>query len=350
MLILGIETSCDDTASAIVEIKNSKAKILSSVVLSQTETHSAYGGVYPQVAAKMHSEAITKVIKKAIDNSGLSSKDIDLVAVTQGPGLIVTLLVGVTAAKTLSFVLKKQLIGVNHLEGHIYAHELSGAGLSKIGSLKFPSLCLLVSGGHTMLILMEDYLKYKVLGETRDDAVGEAFDKVARLLHLSYPGGPLIEQMALKGDSAKYNLPRAMIKTQDYDFSLSGLKTAVLREVYNDKKILNDKKKKEDLCASFQAAAFEPLIVKFLRAAEEYGAKTLILGGGVAANKTLQNSCKKAIKKILREKTVFNVPKEGFTSDNAAMIALAGYYRFKKRGADNWQKVKASADLSFKAI
>ncbi len=350
MLILGIETSCDDTAAAVVEIKNSKTKILSNIVLSQTETHSAYGGVYPQVAAKMHSEAITKVIKKALDTSGTLSKDINLIAVTRGPGLIVTLLVGVTAAKTLSFALEKPLIGVNHLEGHIYAHELAIVGTSKISNLKFPVLCLLVSGGHTMLILMEDYLKYKVLGETRDDAVGEAFDKVARLLHLGYLGGPIIEQLALKGDSLKYDLPRAMIKTRDYDFSLSGLKTAVLREVYNDKKILKDEQKKEDLCASFQAAAFEPLVAKFMRAAEEYGAKTLILGGGVAANKTLQHLCKNAIRRNLSKKTVFNVPKSGFTSDNASMIALAGYYRFKERGADNWQKVKASADLFLAAV
>lgn len=347
MYILGIETSCDDTAASVLEIKSNKAKILSDVVLSQTAEHAVYGGIVPQMAAKMHSEAITKVIKKAMDGSKLPFGKLDFISVTRGPGLIVTLLVGVASAKTLSFVFGHPMVGVNHLEGHIYASELVKNKAARINNMKFPALCLLVSGGHTMLVLMEDYLNYKILGETRDDAAGEAFDKVARLLNLGYPGGPIIEKMSLKGDSSKYDFPRAMIKTKDYDFSLSGLKTAVLREVYNDKTVLDNEQSKRDMCASFQMAAFEPLVAKFMRAAEEFGAKTLVLGGGVAANKTLQRLCKKAILKNLRRSTVFRVPKSGFTSDNASMIALAGYYHLKKNHVDNWQNIEASADLSF---
>ncbi len=345
MYILGLETSCDDTAAAVLEVKNNKAKILANVVLPQTDIHAGYGGIVPQIAAKMHSEAITKIIAKALEKAKVSIKEIDLISVTCGPGLIVTLLVGVSAAKTLSFAFKKNIVGVNHLEGHIYAHELSEKKTARIKKIKFPALCLLVSGGHTMLILMENYLKYKILGETRDDAVGEAFDKVARLLNLGYPGGPIIEKMAEGSDCAKFDLPRAMIKTADYDFSLSGLKTAVLRAVNENKKILTDQRLKKDLCASFQAAAFEPLAAKFRRAAQEYGAKTLILGGGVAANQALRRLCQKEIIKNLNKKIIFKVPEISLAADNASMAALAGYYHFKAKDVDKWQTIEAAADL-----
>lgn len=349
MLILGIETSCDDTASAVLKIEKNKARVLSNVVLPQTSVHAPYGGVVPQIAAKMHSEAITKVIGEAIKKAGLASfKKIDLISVTAGPGLIITLLVGVSAAKTLAMVFKKPIIGVNHLEGHIYAHELATKKAASVKTIKFPTLCLLVSGGHTMLILMEKHLKYKVLGETRDDAAGEAFDKVARLLELGYPGGPLIEQTAKGGDCRKFDLPRAMIKTSDYDFSLSGLKTAIIREVKSNKTILKNKRLKKDLCASFQYAAFEPLVAKLTRAAKEYGVKTIILGGGVAANITLHRLCKQSIAKNLSREISFKIPGTCFTSDNASMIALAGYYHYRLKGADKWQNIRAKADLSLK--
>lgn len=344
MIILGIETSCDDTACAVLEIKNNQAKILSNVVLSQTEIHASYGGVVPQLAAKSHAEAITKVIGESLDKANLSIKNIDLISVTKGPGLIITLLVGVGAAKTLSWVFQRPMVGINHLEGHIYSGELAAKGWMPLGKMKFPALCLLVSGGHTMLILMKKYLEYEVLGETRDDAVGEAFDKVARLLDLGYPGGALIEEMAKGADPKKFKLPRAMINTPDYDFSLSGLKTAVLYEIRSNKKILSSRKLRKDLCASFQMAAFEPLVYKFIKAGMQYKAKTLLLGGGVSANKMLQRLCLKEIKKQL-PKSQFKIPRANFTSDNGSMVALAAYYHYKIKGVDKWQNIRAEADL-----
>lgn len=343
MKILGIETSCDETAAAVLEIKNRQWEIRSNVVSSQVKIHAKYGGIVPEVAAREHVTAMIPIINKALRRAKIVDpfKEIDLIAVTKGPGLVSSLLVGVGTARTLSYFWDKPLIGVNHLAGHIYSSLLDTK--SSIFRFQFPVISLVASGGHTELVLLKDYEKFKVVGQTLDDAVGEAFDKVAKILGLGYPGGPLVSKLAKQGNSRAFDFPRPMIGSGDFNFSFSGLKTAVL---YNrDKRQeTRDKKYVADVCASFEQAAVDVLFFKTLKAAEKYKVKTVLLGGGVAANKKLRRELKGALRKKLPFAACY-LPPVSYTGDNAAMIALAGYFRYKYAKnkspfKENWRKLK----------
>ncbi|NJC98036.1 MAG: tRNA (adenosine(37)-N6)-threonylcarbamoyltransferase complex transferase subunit TsaD [Anaerolineales bacterium] len=315
--VLAIETSCDETACAVIE--NGRA-LLASTVASQMDIHARYGGVFPEVASRQHVLSIIPVVEQALAGSNVTFREIDAIAVTRGPGLAGSLVVGMNMAKGLALGTGLPIVGVNHLEGHIYSSWIHNAGESVPPEPEFPLMALLVSGGHTELNLMTDHLTYKRLGSTLDDAAGEAFDKVARLLGLSYPGGPSVQKAAENGDPTRFKFPRAKLDNP-YDFSFSGLKTAVLYEV-------NDLKKKsktlpvEDIAASFQATVVETLFEKTMQAARDYKAKEILVAGGVSANRPLRN--------IFQSQTEFKVNIPAFTlcTDNAAMIAAAGYYRY----------------------
>lgn len=319
MIVLGVETSCDETSAAVI----SDNKVLSSVVSSQ-EIHSKFGGVVPELASRAHVRLIVPVVEKAFKDAGISKKDIDGLAVTHGPGLVGALLVGVNYVKGLSLALSKPFVGVNHIEGHIY-----GNLLSQPDKIKFPIIFLIVSGGHTQIVLMRDHLNYTILGKTRDDAVGEAFDKGGKLLGLGYPGGPEIDRLAQKGDPEYHRFPRAVLKNDRFGFSYSGLKTSLL--VY-----LNgiDEKEKEahlsDICASYQAAAVDVLVSKTIKAAKEYKARQIGIAGGVAANSFLRAQLNLACAKYN-----FNLylPDLIYCTDNAAMIARAGLEHLKRNAA-----------------
>lgn len=348
MIILSIETSCDETAASIVRIRGRKVEVLSDIVASQIKMHSRYGGVVPQLAARAHLQNMVPVLEKAFKKAGISKKKIDYIAITKGPGLIPALLIGVNAAKALAFTLGKPLVEVNHLEGHIYANWLNKEATDQytLKKMQFPVLCLIVSGGHTQLVLMEKDMKFKIVGETVDDAVGEAFDKVAKILGLGYPGGPLIEKLALVGDGEKIKFPRPMLGSPDFNFSFSGLKTTVLYETQG--KDLTDEKYVSDVAASFQAAALDVLTAKTLRAAKKYGVKNVFLGGGVSANKALRKRLQEKFAKELPEVNV-DFPPFKFTTDNALMIAIAGYYRIlDKKGVVDYKKIKADMNLRLK--
>jgi len=342
--ILGIETSCDETAAALLQVSNYKFQVLRNVVSSQVKIHSKYGGIVPEVAARKHVEVIIPIIDQVIDRK---KNSIDLICVTAGPGLVTSLMVGLEAAKTLSWLWQKPLIGINHLEGHIYSNWLSHEELFK--QKVFPAICLVVSGGHTELYLMTGHNKYQLIGRTRDDAAGEAFDKVAKILSIGYPGGPIISKLAKTGDPEKIKLPRPMIMSNDFDFSFSGLKTAVLYEVKKYKKPLN-KKLVADFCASFQKAVVDVLVAKTSKAARIYQVKTMMLSGGVSANQLLREELQKHSQKYDLK---FYCPDLKYTGDNAAMIALAGYYRYlkekdKRHLLANWQKIKPEANWELK--
>jgi len=348
MKILAIETSCDETAVALVEVKGGlnspansgpKFKILKSLVASQIKIHRPFGGVVPNLAKREHLKNLPILFKQL--NLKLHALSLDVLAVTVGPGLEPCLWTGINFAKEIknqfaSWRKKTKIIGVSHLEGHLYSFLLNPK--SKI---KFPAVALIVSGGHTILILMKDLTHLKKLGETRDDAVGECFDKVARLLNLSYPGGPEIEKIAKKGDEEAINFPRPMLNQKNYDLSFSGLKTSVLYYL-RDSKIQTDQV--ADIAASFQKAAFDVLIKKTLRAVKEFKAKSIIVAGGVAANKTLAKMFKKAIKKDnLRLNLI--IPETKFCTDNAAMIAASAYLNFLQ---NKKYKLVANSGLNFK--
>ena len=332
MKILAIETSCDETAIALVEasggLKNPHFKILKNFVASQIKIHQPFGGVVPNLAKREHLKNLPILFKK-LQTTNHKLQTIDLIAVTVGPGLEPALWTGINFAKDLYKKLKiknkeLKIIGVSHLDGHLYSNILENIGIKNL----FPAIVLIVSGGHTILIKMDSLVKYKKLGETRDDAVGEAFDKVARLLNLSYPGGPEIEKLAKLGDSDSINFPRPMMNQKNYDFSFSGLKTAVLYYLRDNKNI-----KKENVAASFQQAAFDVLIKKTLRAVGEFNAKSIFVSGGVAANKTLKKEFEKVILK-LPNYSIAKLPNlqiTKFPTDNAAMIAAAGYINFLKK-------------------
>jgi N6-L-threonylcarbamoyladenine synthase len=311
--ILAIETSCDETAAAVIV----GGKIKSNLVASQVTTHAKYGGVVPEVAAREHIEAIVPIIDAALKKAGLKLSQIDYIAVTQGPGLMTSLMVGIDTAQALATALDKPLLPINHLEAHIYANFIEN-------QIAFPALILTVSGGHTMLIEMKNHGDYKILGETLDDAAGEAFDKTAKLMGLPYPGGPILSQLAENGDPRKFNFPRPMINSKTLDFSFSGLKTAVLYELQKHKK--PTPQLKADFCASIQAAIVESLIGKLKSAIEITHPKTVMLGGGVAANKLLRAEFTKLanVKKLK-----FSIPKFEFCTDNAAMIGLAAFWRIQ---------------------
>lgn len=316
MIILSVETSCDETSVAIT--RNGK-EVLSNVVLSQINIHEKFGGVVPEVASRAHIEMMLHIFDKAIKDANINIEDIDLVAVTKGPGLIGSLLVGINAATTFSYVNNIPLIGVNHLMGHIYAGNIED-------DLKFPALALLVSGGHTELILIKDHFDIEVLGTTLDDAVGEAYDKVARLLGLSYPGGPIIDKLAKEGRDI-YPLPRPMIHSKDNNFSFSGLKSAVLYLL----KDLNEKNidyKNEDIAASFQEAVTDVLVSKVKKVSSELDIKQILVVGGVAANKGLREKLGNQITNI-----PIVLPAIKYCTDQAAMIGIAAFYQYKLYGA-----------------
>ncbi len=365
MIILGIESTCDETGVAILKIVEKEGgrmnvKVLANIIFSQIKKHKAFGGVVPQLAAKLHQKNFIPVLEEALALAKIKlPKDfnkIDLISVAKGPGLIPALLVGVSAAKTLAWKLKKPLVGVNHMEGHIMAAMLPMTNdKCQMTKMQFPALALLVSGGHTQLVLIREWLKYEIIGETRDDAVGEAFDKVAKMLGLGYPGGAKIEELAKKGNSKVFNFPRPMIKSGDYDFSFSGLKTSVKNKIEDLKKDNQKLSKKQisNIAVSFQASAIDVLVDKTIRAAEEYKIKTLIIGGGVSVNEALRCELKKRLKEKMPA-VKFLAPQKEYSNDNAAMIALAGYFRIKATPRSysgqtskfgDWEKVQADARL-----
>ncbi|HBG33361.1 MAG: tRNA (adenosine(37)-N6)-threonylcarbamoyltransferase complex transferase subunit TsaD [Tenericutes bacterium GWD2_38_27] len=316
MIILAVESSCDETSVAIV--KDAK-EILSHIVLSQMDIHAIYGGVVPEIASRNHVLHMTRVFEQALVQADVKIRDIDLVAVTKGPGLIGSLLVGINAATSFAFAHGKKLIGVNHLIGHIYAANLEH-------EMKFPALALLVSGGHTELIYMKGHMEFQLLGTTMDDAVGEAYDKVARTLGLPYPGGPIVDQRATLGTDT-YHLPRPYLDKKEFNFSFSGLKSAVINIVHNSEQ-RNEPVRIDDMCASFQASVLDVLIEKTRIAADHYQVKQIIVSGGVAANKGLRN---RIFKEIPNYEII--IPSMKYCTDNAAMIGAAAYYTYQKEGA-----------------
>jgi N6-L-threonylcarbamoyladenine synthase len=313
-LVLGIETSCDETAAACVR---GGAEVLSSVVSSQVDLHARYGGVVPEIASRAHTELLIPVTARAMVEAGVSGQDVDAVAATTGPGLVGALLVGVSAAKALALTWGVPFVSVNHLEAHLYA------ALLEEPELRFPMVVLLVSGGHTLLVEMSGHGEYRLLGETLDDAAGEAFDKVARFLGLGYPGGPAIDAAALSGDPEAIDFPRAMVG-EGLDFSFSGLKTAVVNHVRE-----HPEAPTEDVAASFQAAVVDVLVEKSRRAARQVGARALALGGGVAANSLLREQFLGA---CADDGIQGFVPSRAMCTDNAAMIAAAGWHRLRRLG------------------
>jgi len=398
MRILAVETSCDETAIALAEFfgpkKKPDIKVLSNIVSSQIKLHAKFGGVIPNLAKREHQKNLVLVLLRALKETKLLESNIkhkvsnkldtkykilntilerepelltqfkkhilplkppiiDAIVVTYGPGLAPALWVGVNFAKAIAYLWNKPLIPINHMAGHIYSSLLQIQNIKyKILDIKFPALALLVSGGHTELVFMQGHRKYKIIGETRDDAVGEAFDKVARILGLGYPGGPKISRLAQKGDPKKYPLPSPMINSKDYNFSFSGLKTAVLYLVYDVPYLVRYKlyrtkygtklplQVKTDIAASFQKAVVDVLVKKTVRAAKEYRVKTILLGGGVAANKELRLRLGEAVRKELLD-SKFLIPNSLLTGDNALMIAVAAYFSGKK---NIWHKIRADAN------
>ncbi|MCU1352651.1 MAG: gcp [Acidimicrobiales bacterium] len=312
--VLGIETSCDETAAAVVA---GGSDVRSSVVSSQVDIHARYGGVVPEIASRAHVDLLTPVIAQALVEAGLDDGEVDAVAATHGPGLVGSLLVGVSTAKALALVWDVPFVAVNHLEAHLYACTLEDP------SLELPALVLLVSGGHTLLVAMEDHGRYRLLGSTLDDAAGEAFDKVARYLGLGYPGGPAIDRIALEGDPTAISFPRAM-REDGFDFSFSGLKTAVINHVRKHPEAAT-----ADVAASFQEAVVDVLITKARRAARAMGARSMCLGGGVAANSVLRE---RLLSACVEDGLHGFLPSRAMCTDNAAMVAAAGWWRLRSDG------------------
>ena len=399
MYILGIETSCDDTAAAVIKaeggLKRPHFSVLSNVSYSQVAIHKKFGGIVPNLASRAHLEKIAPTVKAALLMSDINSDEIDLIAVTRGPGLLPSLLVGVNFARALAYKCQKPIIGINHIEGHIYSNWLkesrssfqsglrarSGHGVPRSGTsegeslsatrwgarekrermskILFPALILIISGGHTELILMKDYGKYKIIGETLDDAAGECFDKTARILGLGFPGGPAIAveaaEFKIKNLKFKISLPRPMINSEDYNFSFSGLKTAVLY-LHNDLTAQNLSREvmRPAIAAEVQQAIIDVLISKTLKVVKNYNPKSVMIAGGVSANKKLREEMSK---KIAPYKISFFAPELSYTTDNASMIAAAGYfsaiggsasggnYSAKKPKPDSWKKMEANANL-----
>lgn len=324
MRILGIETSCDESSVALLEVKDGVSKIVKEMTASQILTHAEFGGVVPEVAARKHAETLPAIVR----SFGVSADDVDAVAVTRGPGLITSLRVGTDFARSLAYGWGKPVIDVNHIEGHIAANWI---GKRIEGAFEFPAVVLVVSGGHTELIEMKGFGDYRLLGATLDDAAGEAFDKVAKMMELGYPGGPEISARAEKGESGIFELPRPMLAKSGFDFSFSGLKTAVLytlkgKDNWNDADV-------NTLCREFEDAVVEVLVTKTVRAAKEVGAKTVFLAGGVSANTKLRATLSSAVKEKLPE-TSCVLPDLKYTTDNAAMIAMAGYFHVNDVGRD----------------
>jgi N6-L-threonylcarbamoyladenine synthase len=315
--ILAIETSCDETAAAVV--RNGR-EVLSNIISSQIELHKLYGGVVPEIASRKHIEKINQVIEEALTEAGMTLEEIDAIGVTYGPGLVGALLVGVAEAKAISFAAGKPLVGVHHIEGHVSANYIENKELEP------PFLCLIVSGGHTHLVLVKEYGSYEIIGRTRDDAAGEAFDKVARAIGLGYPGGPKIDKLAKEGNKKAIAFPRAHIEDAPYDFSFSGLKSAVLNHI-NSCEMKQEEINRADIAASFQEAVIDVLVTRTILAARDYGMKKVALAGGVAANSSLRETMAEAC----RENGLsFYYPSPILCTDNAAMIGAAAYYEYLK--------------------
>ncbi len=323
VLILAIESSCDETAASVV--KNGR-EVLSNVISSQIELHTQFGGVVPEIASRKHIEKINQVITQALDDAGVTLDEITAIGVTYGPGLVGALLVGVAEAKAIAFASGKPLIGVHHIEGHVSANYIEHPDLQP------PFLCLIVSGGHTHLVIVKDYGEFEIIGRTRDDAAGEAFDKVARAVGLGYPGGPKIDAAARQGDKHAIEFPRAKVEGSPYDFSFSGLKSAVLNHI-NHARMTGTEINVPDLAASFQNAVVEALVSRAVLAAKEYGYEQLAIAGGVASNSALREALQEA---CTREGLRFYYPSPVYCTDNAAMIGVAAYYEYQKGTRHGW--------------
>lgn len=323
LYILAVETSCDETAAAVV--KNGR-EVLSNVISSQIALHTLYGGVVPEIASRKHIENIDGVIKQALADAGMTLAEMDAIGVTYGPGLVGALLVGVAEAKAIAFAAGKPLIGVHHIEGHICANYIEDK------TFEPPYIALVVSGGHSHLVHVSDYGKYEILGRTRDDAAGEAYDKVARAIGMGYPGGPKIDAAAKKGNPDAVKFPRVFLEEDSYDFSFSGLKSAVLNYV-NKQKMTGEPIVPEDIAASFQQSVVEVLVEKTVKAAKEHGMKKIALAGGVASNSALRAGMRAACE---REGISLNIPSPLLCTDNAAMIGCAAYYEYLAGVRDGW--------------
>ncbi|PLX26146.1 tRNA (adenosine(37)-N6)-threonylcarbamoyltransferase complex transferase subunit TsaD [Candidatus Parcubacteria bacterium] len=331
MKILGIESSCDDTSVALIDITGNKINILAEKTASQIEIHKKYGGVVPEIAGRKHAEQITPVVEEIMKDF----EKPDIIAVTSGPGLITGLIVGVETAKTLSYLWDIPIVGMNHIEGHIHSVLIENEKEGRKRNINFPVLSLVVSGGHTEIILSKEQGRYKKVGGTRDDAAGECFDKVAKLLEFDYPGGPKISKFAEAGNPKAIDFPRPMIHSKDFDMSFSGLKTAALYHLRD-----HPNTDKNDFCASFEQAIVDLLVSKTLKATKKYNPKTIILAGGVSANKKLRNTLEKEIKKVSPQPT-FTFPLLPYCMDNATMIAVAAYNHAKNKKFTAWNKIQA---------
>ena len=377
--ILAIETSCDETSAAVLAFstprkrKTANCKLLSHVISSQAKLHAVYGGVVPMLAAREQQKNIEPVLNETLGSANLALGDMDYFAVTRGPGLIPSLHVGVNYARAIAFAMRRPLLGINHLEGHIYSNWLpirefpisnfqfsnkQGVDSKKIKSSNhiatlslrhppvFPILNLIVSGGHTELVLMKSHGEYSIIGETLDDAAGEAFDKVARMLHLPYPGGPALAKLGEKGNPRAFHFPRPMIAAKNFNFSFSGLKTSVLYTLqklfpqHGSEQAAVSRKLKTDVCASFEQAAVDVLVEKTLRAAKRYSVRGICISGGVSANKKLRKTFAERISKEFPT-VLYRHPERIYTGDNAAMIAMAAYYQITK---NRWSEVVADAN------
>lgn len=326
--IFGIESSCDETSCSIV--KNGKEEI-ATVISSQIDVHKNFGGVVPEIASRHHVKNITMVIDECLEKSKMSMEDMDAIAVTYGPGLVGSLLVGVEAAKTLAWIYKKPLIPVHHISGHIYANNL-------VEEMRFPLIALIISGGHTELVYMKDHYSFEKLGGTLDDAVGECYDKVARVIEVPYPGGPTLDRWSQEGKDT-YNLP-VPLNDNSYNFSFSGLKSAVINLVHNEEQRGNEIRKK-DLATSFQNRVIEALTKKTMKALEDKNVKNLIIAGGVAANKLIRER----FRQLCEEKNIhYTVPVLKYCTDNAAMIAASGYFAYQQRWAADLTLNSKSSD------
>ena len=321
--ILAIESSCDETAASVV--KNGRT-VLSNIISSQIDLHTLFGGVVPEIASRKHIEKINQVIEEALTEAHMSLEEMTAIAVTYGPGLVGALLVGVAEAKALAYAAKKPLVGVHHIEGHVSANFIENPDLEP------PFMCLIVSGGHTHLVIVKDYGEFEILGRTRDDAAGEAFDKVARAIGLGYPGGPKVDKLAKEGNPDAIEFPRAKISDSAYDFSFSGLKSAVLNYI-NQKEMKNEEINRADVAASFQKAVTDVLTEHTIYAARKYGMDKVALAGGVASNSALRASMKAACEKAGIQ---LYYPAPILCTDNAAMIGAAAYYEYKKGNRSGW--------------
>ena len=371
MKVLSIETSCDETAAAVIDWTHDQATVLANTVSSQASLHAKWGGVVPDLASREHIKNIGPVIEETLDRAKLSPADIDLLAVTQGPGLMPALVVGVSAAKTLALIWDKPLIGIQHLEGHIYANLLK-----ENTALHFPLLALVVSGGHTELVLMKDHFQYEILGETQDDAAGEAFDKIAKMLGLDYPGGPIVARKAdaYREQNAKvqisnvesnpnekikktaFNFPRPMLDADNFDFSFSGLKTSVLYFLKKNEERKNDGKFVDEVCHEFQEAVVDVLVGKTKKALTLYSPATFVIAGGVSANVRLRNQLRHLIDTEFPQ-TQFLTPEFTFSLDNAAMIGIAAALRYERMSEsdretlrDSYHTLEPNANMPFQGM